>query len=463
MVGTTATQTLTNKTLTSPKADFITDTSGGKEIELVTTPSSANWVRLTNTTVGNGVTIGANGTGANEDLVLAPLGTGQVKVGTSQVTTAANTQTLSNKTLTAPIVNGTSGNLTISASTDGGEYNLNASVSGKLAVYGAGAATLDLNLLDGQLYTNSVSRMTNAGLLQNTDLTGTGNTFPTLNQNTTGSAATLTTPRTVQTNLASTASTSFNGSANITPGITGTLPVLNGGTGVTTSTGTGSTVLSASPTLTGTPNIATATGTSLSVSGQLTSTVAVGTAPLAITSTTKVTNLNADTVDGIHANATATANQLMPLDSNAKVNSSLLYNPYKFSVYRSAAYTSTVATSTRMPYDTKDFDTGSNVDIVTNTGRFTAPVSGFYQFNAVITLSANQPRFFIEFYKNGSGWIRGTDAAPGTGGTLGSIASAHIQLVAGDYIEVFYYCSAAQALDVTTRHTSFSGFLVSIT
>lgn len=76
--------------------------------------------------------------------------------------------------------------------------------------------------------------------------------IPTLNQNTTGSAATLTTSRTIQTSLSSTSSASFNGSANITPGVTGILGVGNGGTGVTTSTGTGNTVLSASPTLTGT-------------------------------------------------------------------------------------------------------------------------------------------------------------------------------------------------------------------
>jgi len=49
-----------------------------------------------------------------------------------------------------------------------------------------------------------------------------------------GSAATLTTARTIQTNLASTSSASFNGSANITPGVTGTLPIANGGTGATT-------------------------------------------------------------------------------------------------------------------------------------------------------------------------------------------------------------------------------------
>lgn len=58
--------------------------------------------------------------------------------------------------------------------------------------------------------------------------------------NNTGNAATATvlaTPRTIQTNLASTTAVSFDGSANITPGITGTLPVANGGTGSSTSNG----------------------------------------------------------------------------------------------------------------------------------------------------------------------------------------------------------------------------------
>ena len=49
----------------------------------------------------------------------------------------------------------------------------------------------------------------------------------------------------------------------LTSGVTGTLPVANGGTGVTSSTGTGNTVLSASPTFTGAPLAPTASvGTS---------------------------------------------------------------------------------------------------------------------------------------------------------------------------------------------------------
>lgn len=44
----------------------------------------------------------------------------------------------------------------------------------------------------------------------------------------------LATARTIRTNLGSTSTASFDGSANVTPGVTGTLPIANGGTGATT-------------------------------------------------------------------------------------------------------------------------------------------------------------------------------------------------------------------------------------
>ena len=49
------------------------------------------------------------------------------------------------------------------------------------------------------------------------------------------SATKLETARTIRTNLASTTTASFDGSENITPGVTGTLPIANGGTGLTAS------------------------------------------------------------------------------------------------------------------------------------------------------------------------------------------------------------------------------------
>lgn len=49
------------------------------------------------------------------------------------------------------------------------------------------------------------------------------------------SATKLATARTIRTNLASTSTASFDGTANVTPGVTGILPIANGGTGAATS------------------------------------------------------------------------------------------------------------------------------------------------------------------------------------------------------------------------------------
>ncbi len=73
------------------------------------------------------------------------------------------------------------------------------------------------------------------------------------------------------------------------------------------------------------PNItSTGTLTSLGVSGvvtapRFTSTVAIGTAPLTVTSTTKVTNLNADLLDGYDADVTANASTIALRDTAGNV------------------------------------------------------------------------------------------------------------------------------------------------
>lgn len=55
--------------------------------------------------------------------------------------------------------------------------------------------------------------------------------------NANGTADALTTARAIQVNLSSSASANFDGSSNVTPGVTGILPVANGGTGSNTAAG----------------------------------------------------------------------------------------------------------------------------------------------------------------------------------------------------------------------------------
>jgi hypothetical protein len=73
----------------------------------------------------------------------------------------------------------------------------------------------------------------------------------------------------------------------LSTGVTGTLPVANGGTGVTTSTGTGNVVLSASPTFTGTVSGSVGSFSSTFATGALTVTGA-------ITATTSITSYYSD-------------------------------------------------------------------------------------------------------------------------------------------------------------------------
>lgn len=98
--------------------------------------------------------------------------------------------------------------------------------------------------------------------------------IPTLNQNTTGSAATLTTERNLQVNLASTSSDGFDGGGNATDiGVSGTLAVGNGGTGLTSI----STLLNSNVTsVSGNAGTATALATSRNLQVDLTSTSAQG-------------------------------------------------------------------------------------------------------------------------------------------------------------------------------------------
>jgi len=97
----------------------------------------------------------------------------------------------------------------------------------------------------------------------------------------------------------------------LTTGVTGTLPVANGGTGVTTSTGTGSTVLSASPAFTGVPTSThfynnatqTATNTATLTAAQITGPFLLGT-PTATASYTLPLASAVETALGTPANET---------------------------------------------------------------------------------------------------------------------------------------------------------------
>ena len=89
------TQTLTNKTLTSPKiGTSILDTGGNELLKLTATGSAINELTLANAATGNGPIVSATSSSdSNVDININPLGTGVLKSGTAAVK-IAGTETI---------------------------------------------------------------------------------------------------------------------------------------------------------------------------------------------------------------------------------------------------------------------------------------------------------------------------------------------------------------------------------
>jgi len=244
---------------------------------------------------GTGVTTstgsGSNVLSTSPTLVTPNLGTPSALVGTNITGTAAS--------LTAGTVT-TNANLTGEVTSVGNAATLtNSAVIGKVLtgyVSGAGTVAATDTILQAIQKLNG-NDATNANLTG--PITSVGNATSVASQTGTGSTFVMNTSPTLVTPVLGTPSSGTLTSCTGLPlstGIVGTLGVSNGGTGVTTSTGSGSNVLSNSPTLVtpalGTPSALvgtniTGTAAGLSIGGN----AATATSATSATSATTATNL----------------------------------------------------------------------------------------------------------------------------------------------------------------------------
>jgi hypothetical protein len=98
----------------------INDVNGNELLRVSATAAAVNEVTLTNAAAGAAPSLSATGNDTNISLNLAGKGTGVVQAGGVPVVTTTGAQTLTNKTLTAPVISTISntGTLTLPSSTD---------------------------------------------------------------------------------------------------------------------------------------------------------------------------------------------------------------------------------------------------------------------------------------------------------------------------------------------------------
>lgn len=251
------------------------------------------------------------------------------------------TQTLTNKTLTNPVVTGeTSTAIAVLALRDtSAAFDVTVAATSSTTL--TNGRTLTLDLVNGNRTLSLSGNLTTAGGNALT-LTTTGTTNVTLPT----SGTLMTNPMTtagdtiyggasgVPTRLAAgTATQVLHGgttpswaAVSLTADVSGTLPVANGGTGTTTSTGTGSVVLSTSPTLVtpalGTPSAAVLTNaTGLPLTSGVTGTLPIANGGTnATTAAAAFNNLNPMTTTGdtIYESGTNTAARL-PIGTTGQI------------------------------------------------------------------------------------------------------------------------------------------------
>ena len=114
------------------------------------------------------------------------------------------------------------------------------------------------------------------------------------------------------------------------------------------------------------------------------------------------------------------------------------------------------ATFTKIAFDTEDLDILGDYD--TAAFRFVVPELGIYNISAAAqyTGNADAVRSIIALYVNGAETRRGTDIVQGGASDTGVTVSTTMRLAAGDYIEVFGYCSAASTIRAFARTTWFT-------
>lgn len=129
-----------------------------------------------------------------------------------------------------------------------------------------------------------------------------------------------------------------------------------------------------------------------------------------------------------------------------------------FSAYQSTLQSVPASTSTKIQFQTEEFDTDNAYDNATNY-RFQPTVPGYYLITASVYFAIAVPNVIAGVYKNGSIWKWGPQLTSNINSTVGALVYLNGST---DYIEAYGYHTNAVAVNtsVGAGGTYFQGVLV---
>lgn len=127
-----------------------------------------------------------------------------------------------------------------------------------------------------------------------------------------------------------------------------------------------------------------------------------------------------------------------------------------FSAYQSSAQTLSTSTTTKITFDTEEFDTNSNFA----SSRFTPTVTGYYQVTGGIQVNAAACVISLFLYKNGS--LYKFLVTSNNSNLSGAYGTSLVYLNGStDYVEIYASVSVGQALNVNgTASSYFNGAMI---
>jgi hypothetical protein len=387
------------------------------------------------------------------------------------LTSGTNTFPTFNQSTTGSAAKWTTARNLAGNSVDG---SANVAFANKFIVQGTADAGLSSAQFLGALSTGLLKNTTTTGVLSvataGTDYVAPGGALGTPSSGT-------------ATNLTGTASGLTAGNVTTNANLTGVITSVGNATSIASQTGTGSKfVVDTSPIIV-TPTIASFTnathnhqnaagGGTLTNAALTNSSVTIGSTSVALGATAATVaglTLTTPVISSISNTGTITlptstdtlvgkaTTDILTNKTIASTTNSVSYatftNPYKFSAVSTAAQNTGNAAFATTAFATEEYDTGNNY--ASNT--FTAPVAGYYHFDAHVNLVGSASIFIVSLFKNGTEYRRGFDvryAAQPAGGSV----STTMLLAANDLITIRTFGNAAIAIDTVAANVWFNGY-----